>query len=428
MEALLIQTGIILSLSGLFSALCGGLSAYIASVKERRSAVWFFGGLFFGIIALLIIALLPGRGRAQQKGYFIERIKSLWKRIKQDELLRNIIYVRHEIDGKTFLALLLFRVLIISLIHAFISSLIIFSGLTFYFMYNLFDMRIRSIYKKNSLIALLLATFFTVNAFLTYYFILFSGLRLPLLYTDITRFGFYEIIHAHSLFLNCLHLLAAAITIPALVLCIFIKGKNKKKGFCLHYTLSALKTHFIRFKGSSGRAAFVLMSLLYNLAAIMVILLQPLFLYLKHGADAFKDADTFLIYSFKYPSEAYLVLLFIVSLLMFISSFSLIVRRLHDFKRSGLWSLLLYPLIILGTILHPYLVNLIGPSLIAYYGQEYFFYYRYAAEPFIFVGVNMIRSFMFIALLVLFLIPGKKQLTTQGIKTRDSRATSGRRK
>jgi uncharacterized membrane protein YhaH (DUF805 family) len=430
MEAVYIQTGIIITLGLLFSVLCGGLSAYIAHVKERKSAAWFCAGLFFGIVALLVIALLPGRGRAQEKGYFIRRIKALWKRITQDDLLKNILYIRNEIDGKTFLALLLLRTIIISLVHAFISSFVVFSGLTFYFAYNLFDMRIRSIYKKNSFIALLLAAIFTINAFLSYYFILFAAMRLPpeMIYGDMAHLGFYEIVQTHGLFLNYLHLLTVIITIPALVLCVFLKEKNTSQGFRLRYKASSIKTNLIRFKGSSGRVCFVFMNFFYNLMVIMVILLNPLFLYLKHGGTAFKDTDTFLTYTFKYPSDVYLVLVVVISVLAFISSSSLIVRRLHDFKRSGFWVLLLYPLIALGTILYPRLVDLLGTNLMAYYGQEYILYFRYAAEPFIYTGVNLIRSFMFIALLVLFLIPGKKEMTKQDTKTPDSRATSGRRK
>lgn len=39
--------------------ICAGFSAYIANQKNRSSSNWFLLGLFFGIFALIAIAVVP---------------------------------------------------------------------------------------------------------------------------------------------------------------------------------------------------------------------------------------------------------------------------------------------------------------------------------------------------------------------------------
>lgn len=43
----------------LFYLLLGGFSAYIATKKNRSPIGWFFAGMFFGIIGLIFLAILP---------------------------------------------------------------------------------------------------------------------------------------------------------------------------------------------------------------------------------------------------------------------------------------------------------------------------------------------------------------------------------
>ena len=50
-----------------YSVVCGSYCATLAEEKKRSAMLWFLGGFFFGIIALIAVAGIPISFKAEQE-------------------------------------------------------------------------------------------------------------------------------------------------------------------------------------------------------------------------------------------------------------------------------------------------------------------------------------------------------------------------
>ena len=67
--------------------ICGAVAAMLASQKGRSAVGWFFGGLFLGIVGIVIVAVLPDLKAedARRKHAFAER-RRLKEQLRQEKM------------------------------------------------------------------------------------------------------------------------------------------------------------------------------------------------------------------------------------------------------------------------------------------------------------------------------------------------------
>ncbi len=76
-----------MGLSLIIGAICGAISAGIASSKGRNAVGWFFGGLLLGVIGLIIVAVLPNlkEQKAQQESVWRAQ-RRLREQLRQEQI------------------------------------------------------------------------------------------------------------------------------------------------------------------------------------------------------------------------------------------------------------------------------------------------------------------------------------------------------
>ena len=101
------------------------------------------------------------------------------------------------------------------------------------------------------------------------------------------------------------------------------------------------------------------------------------------------------------------VIMMLLIILLKVSLFTLCIRRVRSLGRSGWWSVLLFPLILLGSVIHPGLIRMLFPVVAGYSGMEALIFTNIWLAPLVMPLLYIVRSLMFVSLGILYLLPSK---------------------
>jgi uncharacterized membrane protein YhaH (DUF805 family) len=347
-------------------------------------------------------------------------MKQLIQTLRWDPLLLSLTTTGRPLDKTGFLVLLPFTLFLVRLIWHFLPAPVLCLPLTLWLWFVLFDNRLHNTGHRMKGTAIFLAVILTMATAMTFEILWLSPVRLgPLMIhgntlLEIGPFG--KIIQISAVGTGLFHLVLLAVSLTVLIVLAVLPGMGESS---LRLFTDKDRIKPFALSGTLSREVLILTSLLYSTAGFLLVSLFAFMIILLEGPDSLPDITwPGGRYSGLLTGIAIIIILIIVA--MKFSLLTLYARRMRSLGRSGYWALLLFPLIIFGSLINAELLTIALPAITSRLGMEVLLFSNLWLMPILRPIVSVIRSALFISLSILYLIPSRKTGSQNQTEIRES--------